>query len=220
MSLVKARYLLPEENDGPRDCVQIPVPQDVNHRAAFWGQIHALGSARLWANDESHAALDAAQVWRDISDSIKLNAEDCHCNEFYILPDFVYCPDLETNRKIFQITLCDNCPDVEPVVFSGSYPDEESGYARTGYTFALLSDNTPCGVHVCSVAGIGLGSILATYDWTLQWRDCLDEDHEEIVNGAQAFYFEDFEAKKLCLTCTARFAAVVSTSGPVVCVEA
>jgi len=186
MSREIARYVLPEANDGPRECISIQVPTDVNHRAAFWGQLNALGSARVWANDETHAALDAAETWRTIVDAVKLDDQDCHCNEYYFISDFVYCVDETSNRNTRAIDLCDGCAGSESVYFSQSFVDPIAAVSRVGYRFALLADDTPCGVTICEIHAFAFGDVLLPSDWTLQWRDCLDNDHEEYFLGLQA----------------------------------
>lgn len=73
---VIARYVLPEVID-PEDtiCIQVLVPNERYHLAAFMGQIYALGSASQWQNDPTHKALDVAAVWWKIFNNLR------HCVE-------------------------------------------------------------------------------------------------------------------------------------------
>jgi len=67
-----ARYTLPDVvNPAKTICYQIEVPDNLFHRAAFFGQIYKLASAVAWDNDASHTALDVAAVWWDIFNNIK-----------------------------------------------------------------------------------------------------------------------------------------------------
>jgi hypothetical protein len=72
-----ARYELPIIVDpDERWCFKVPVPKDVNHLAAFMGQMMALARAYSWGNDTAHTAKDVAAVWLDIFNNLKL-CDDC-----------------------------------------------------------------------------------------------------------------------------------------------
>lgn len=66
-----AVWTLPEVVDPPeRRCMQIPVPDDPLHIAAFRGALLTLSSAYKWADDPAHTAKEVALVWRDIIDGL------------------------------------------------------------------------------------------------------------------------------------------------------
>lgn len=70
-------YLLPAENS-PVDSlyVCVPVPYEMGHILAFLGQLDALGSAKIWENDEAHSALEIAQRWRIVAESVRSNIDN------------------------------------------------------------------------------------------------------------------------------------------------
>lgn len=66
-----AKWALPETVDPPtRKCIEIQVPDDPAHIAAFRGALLALASAYNWADDTTHKARDVALVWREIVDGM------------------------------------------------------------------------------------------------------------------------------------------------------
>jgi len=73
-----ARYALPDVvNPNKRRCIQIQVPDNIFHLAAFYGQMWALARAYSWGNDEAHTALEVAKVWQDVFDGIRV-CEPCN----------------------------------------------------------------------------------------------------------------------------------------------
>lgn len=64
----KGGYMLPDviEPTG-YICVQVQVPTDVYHQAAFWGALDSLGRWFNWQRDEAKRGKDAAEVWRAIA---------------------------------------------------------------------------------------------------------------------------------------------------------
>lgn len=66
-----AKWALPEVIDPPaRRCIQVQVPDDPAHIAAFRGAMLMLQSAYNWADDPAHTARLVALVWRDIIDNM------------------------------------------------------------------------------------------------------------------------------------------------------
>jgi hypothetical protein len=82
------RYILPEDNDAEFVYCCVPVPNDVNHRAAFWGQMEDLASARIWQDDPGHNALLAAAKWRQIVDGLTLVPGACVEGQYCAQWDF------------------------------------------------------------------------------------------------------------------------------------
>jgi len=73
-----ARYALPDVlRPSDSKCYQISVPNDLKHIAAFQGQIKALASAYLWADDPDHNALLAAEAWKPVFEDLCLNPALC-----------------------------------------------------------------------------------------------------------------------------------------------
>lgn len=67
----RARWVLPTTvNPSTSKCIQVPVPNDPHHIAAFRGAMLALASAANWGNDTAHTAKDVAAVWRAIIDTM------------------------------------------------------------------------------------------------------------------------------------------------------
>lgn len=67
-----AKWNLPTVIDpAERLCIQVPVPNDRMHIAAFRGALLDLASAYKWADDVAHTAREVALVWRDIIDGLE-----------------------------------------------------------------------------------------------------------------------------------------------------
>lgn len=80
----KKGYSLPVVVDPPETlCVCVPVPDEQFHRAAFLGQLYALGRAFTWGDDPDHTALVAAEVWYNIfinvRDQMAVSPRNCGC---------------------------------------------------------------------------------------------------------------------------------------------
>lgn len=66
-----AKWVLPDTVDPVgRKCIEIQVPDDPAHIAAFRGALLALASAYNWGDDPTHKAKDVALVWREIIDNM------------------------------------------------------------------------------------------------------------------------------------------------------
>lgn len=59
-------WLLPSVVNPPRVCVQLWIPDDTNHKRAFWGALYALSEWWNWQRDDSKTARDVARVWLDV----------------------------------------------------------------------------------------------------------------------------------------------------------
>jgi hypothetical protein len=79
--LPRMQFVLPAVIDPPRICVQIEIPDEPEHIAAFMGSIRNLGSAYNWQNDSAHTAKAVADVWRDVFDKFSL-AKNRTCPTF------------------------------------------------------------------------------------------------------------------------------------------
>lgn len=81
----KAKWVLPTTvNPTGRKCIQIQVPDDPAHIAAFRGALLALQSAYNWQDDPAHTAKEVALVWREIID----NSQDWGCDGMQTLIAF------------------------------------------------------------------------------------------------------------------------------------
>jgi len=66
-----AKWTLPDVINPPDSiCYKIPVPDNIYHRAAFWGAMLSLASAYKWQDDPAHTAKEVAAVWRNIVDNL------------------------------------------------------------------------------------------------------------------------------------------------------
>lgn len=86
-------YVLPNPVDnGLRMCVLLHIPDQMEHRIAFIGQIDALCHAYNWASDEGHNAVEVAKVWRGVFDDMMPQFYDRECG------DMACCYDLVEHR--------------------------------------------------------------------------------------------------------------------------
>lgn len=66
-----AKWVLPAVVDPPeRLCVQIMIPKERMHIAAFRGALLNLAAAYKWSDDAGHTAKDVALIWRDVISKI------------------------------------------------------------------------------------------------------------------------------------------------------
>lgn len=66
MKIKDGGWLLPSVVNPPRVCVQLWIPDDTNHKRAFWGALYALSEWWNWQRDDSKTARDVARVWLDV----------------------------------------------------------------------------------------------------------------------------------------------------------
>lgn len=59
-------WILPPEPDYPRRCICIPVPDQPEHRQAFFGALMELGWQHNWQRDPDHKAVPVSVVWNKI----------------------------------------------------------------------------------------------------------------------------------------------------------
>jgi len=68
-----AKWVLPDVIDPPeRVCYQIQVPDNLYHKAAFFGALLDLAAAYKWADDPAHTAKDVAAVWMAIFNNLRV----------------------------------------------------------------------------------------------------------------------------------------------------
>jgi len=112
-----ARWFLPEVVD-PVDtlCVTVPVPNEPYHRAAFMGAMLSLARAFNWSNDESHTAIDVANVW----DRIYQGLSYVECGEpIYPVPiqeseyEMSVCEQLRFQNGRLQGLCCGEWTDID-----------------------------------------------------------------------------------------------------------
>jgi len=79
-------YLIPAVIDPVgSDCVRVAVPDDPDHRAAFWGALQTLTKWHNWERDPAKNGKEAAQVWAGVVASAHQNfiegvcEMDCDC---------------------------------------------------------------------------------------------------------------------------------------------
>lgn len=106
----KGGYLLPTVIDPPDTvCVQINIPNDRFHIAAFWGQIELLARWYTWERDDAHTGKDVAAVWREVFTQARQYWEDCN----------MACPGGGEQTKVRQNT-------TNPEKLEVSYDGEET----------------------------------------------------------------------------------------------
>jgi len=78
-------------------CIQIPVPNDPGHIAAFIGVLYDLTLWTSWQRDPDHLGVQAAQVWKQIWNNIVNQSE------------FGNCPDttVSTGEMDYDMTICE-----------------------------------------------------------------------------------------------------------------
>jgi len=197
-------------------CFEIGLPLDAEWMAMFWGALDQLTRWNSYDRDVAHSAETLAATWKDIITAGR--ASDCPspCPGFYIQVDDTHCPQNEDTRTTRVVDACDGCGSRERVHFSRSIRPNLIDDAVIGYSCFDYSDDTPCGGHFCQIRAFSTGIVVGP-DWTLQWRDCLNVDHEYILNDVDEFVYNDFAAIWICLRCTDNFCATVSIDGPVLC---
>lgn len=87
-------YLIPATIDPPEsDCVRIAIPDDPDHRAAFWGAMETLTQWHNWERNDAKTGKEAAAVWTGVVASAHQNfieglcEMDCDC-----IKDFEFDP--------------------------------------------------------------------------------------------------------------------------------
>jgi len=104
-------YMLPEVT-APDEfiCVQIQVPTEVYHQAAFWGAMDSLGRWFNWQRDEQKRGKDVAAFWRGIVDAAKESTCEAGPMEFTLQQqncDIVLLVNgFEATRLTLDTTLC------------------------------------------------------------------------------------------------------------------
>jgi hypothetical protein len=140
------------------------------------------------------------------------------CPAFYVGLTQDHC-SWDTDNVDFQAIDTGDCPGQEREYSADCSTGLSGSVAKVGVGMFKVSDDTPCGglvdelyVHVTDDHAVG-------NVFTIEGRDCLDNDLFEIVAG-NTFTKTDFSCKWLCITGLANFSADFGISGPVLCEEA
>jgi len=211
----KAKYLLPLSNDFNVEYACLPVPIDINHRAAFWGQIYALGSARVWADDDAHSALDAAGVWQNIAEQVTF-ANDCNPFE---CPDGITLeidPDDEDNTSgTIHDVVSWNCPEPNVDVMIARVYGSLLGFAHQG--FRLRQGGVTIGAEIPAIRVFTFNTspgnhIIFTY------KDCLDNVNSvDYGPGVDEAAFDGYEVQTFNIETTDSYFMVVTMPREVLC---
>lgn len=59
-------YRLPAITDPERICIKLEIPNDPDHKQAFWGALWTLTWYTAWQKDDDKRGKDVAAVWRDV----------------------------------------------------------------------------------------------------------------------------------------------------------
>jgi len=219
-----ARYVLPEEMDPGNVYCCVPVPNDINHRAAFVGQLQALASARVWQNDESHSALDAAAIWRGIVDDLIFEEVDCggpaYCPPVYVGTwDAIEDCD-RTPYTYMEAVACNVCEDQYPIfAVHCRFNTPLEGIARSQFGFFDIETGLPSGIHVCSFRAKQTDATIGNA-WNFSWHDCLGDLNVDDGQAGSSFEKFDFDMKDWCISSLAEFMYMVVIDGPILCTEA
>lgn len=182
----------------------------------FWGALDQLSRWNAYERDGAQSGLAVANTWKQIIEDGRASECPVPCPSFYIETNDINCPQNPSTRTSRVVDSCDGCGSRERVHFSRSIVPAIFVEARIGYSCFSFLDDTPCGGHFCQVRGFSTGVV--NPNWKLQWRDCLNVDHEFIPPGPiDEFVYNDFEAQWMCLLCSDNFCATVSIDGPILC---
>lgn len=77
-------YILPLEPDAPRICIEVPLPDALEHKIAFLGQLEELARWWTWQRDEAHSARLVAAIWRGILNNVRAQLDIVQ--EYCMLP--------------------------------------------------------------------------------------------------------------------------------------
>lgn len=210
-----SRYVLPESNDFNVQYACVPVPIDINHRAAFWGQLYALSSPRVWQNDEAHSAIDAAGVWKNVCEQIVIsdgcNADECP-NGITLEID----PDDENNTSgtIHDVPSW-NCPAGNVDVMLARVFGVFLGAAHMGFRFR--KDGVTVGVDVPVIRVMTFATSPGNHI-SFTWSDCLGNvDNIDYGPGTDEASFDDMEITKFNVETTDSFFMVVTMPRGILC---
>lgn len=113
--MTEKHWLLPAVIDPPRTCVQILVPDDPDHRNAFWGALQQLGYWHNWERDQAHTAVQVASVWTDILATAYLTYINEDCGTVADCTDLANCLDSNPDFQLALQQMVDNAvADVQP----------------------------------------------------------------------------------------------------------
>lgn len=126
-------YLLPYVTDPDRISVCVPVPDDINHRAAFLGALYTLTWAKNWEHDGTPKGKDVSLVWSEIYHEVsdKLGVE--------------LCEGFEPRCRVYSnlLGIIEYGPN-DPRYTPDLVPD---GYASPPWYFATTASNIAFGSH-------------------------------------------------------------------------
>lgn len=212
----KALIPIPADTDPPnRRCVSVQIPDDAEYSGMFWGALDELTRWNSYQRDDAHSGVLVADVWKQVISDARANECAAPCPGFYLYINDTNCPNSSDLRSTRAMDECDGCLSRERSYFSRSIIDVIAGVARIGYSCASFATDNDCGGHFCTVRAFQTG--IGSPNWVLQWRDCLDTDHEITDSSSDEFIYQDFEAKWMCLSLNSNFCACVTVDGPVLC---
>lgn len=203
---------------------QLPPLNCVRFNAAW--QPHVLGAIKALTRPETYrgSSVDIEAAVQGGQDILASLGELCVPNspQFYLAQNLVYCPDLGVSQTLRPTANCQS--DQTNVFFTVGYWDAIANKARVGLECHDLLDDVLCGGHICFMRAWWFASA-TNLTWRLQWRDCNDVDHEDVLSVNDPEYlFSDFQAQKICLNAESilgntlsGIAAIWIIDGPVLC---
>lgn len=141
-------YLIPAVIDPvDSDCVRIAVPDDPDHRAAFWGAMQTLTQWHNWERDSTKSGKDAAAVWAGVVASAQQNfiegvcEMDCDCIKELVFDPITgvlsYTDGEDNTINIFNTN--DTYLSSQYTVITVNMPDADDAYC---YAAHLLAERT------------------------------------------------------------------------------
>ena len=95
MTITDGGWRLPAVIDPPRTCIRISIPDDDNHRRAFFGALHELTWWNNWERDAAHTAIQVRDVWKEIVNEAAANfAAGIGCDDMLDCNDVEDCLDI------------------------------------------------------------------------------------------------------------------------------
>ncbi len=194
-------------------CLPFNVPDDQEYIGMFFGALYQLTVWSSYDIDGTLAGKTVADVWKGVIDDAR-HSECVQCPGAYAIKDVTYCPQDPNLFDIRQMSTGDFCDSNERVYFSHSLFDNGAAKARVGYQFFDFVTDDPCATTVYEVRGFMFSPIFLNHNWTLQWRDEFNVDHEVDQDDVEFSWTTSFTAQKLCLTADHDFAAVITINKP------
>jgi hypothetical protein len=138
LNVTKKGYILPSIIDPERVCVTLYIPNEAQHKAAFWGALNELGYWWNWETDDAHTGSPVSTVWRDVLEDAFDRFANQECAQVtFDCNDIGDCIENNPNFLLVLQQLVDNAvADVKP---NADHPIDTARREDN-----LLSDSLDC----------------------------------------------------------------------------